>query len=63
VRADSIRVSAIERAEVAPVWTEWGRLTRFLESAQPAFVRERNLWRSLELASAVGARGFATATS
>ena len=31
------------------VWTEWGALTRFLESARVAFARERNLWRSLEL--------------
>src|SRR6476620_2235167 len=43
-------VSAVERAAIAPVWTEWGRLTRFLESARLAFVRERNLWTSLELA-------------
>ena len=26
------------------VWTEWGRLTRFLESAGVAFAREYNLW-------------------
>lgn len=32
------------------VWTEWGALTRFLESARVAFARERNLWHSLELA-------------
>jgi hypothetical protein len=28
---------------------EWGRITRFLESARLAFARERNLWTSLEL--------------
>jgi hypothetical protein len=37
---------------VAAVWSEWGRLTRFLESARLAFARERNLWASLELRSA-----------
>ena len=26
---------------------EWGRLTRFLESARLAFARERNMWASL----------------
>jgi hypothetical protein len=28
-------------------YDEWGRLTRFLESARLAFARERNLWASL----------------
>jgi hypothetical protein len=28
---------------------EWGRITRFLESARLAFARERNLWAALEL--------------
>jgi hypothetical protein len=37
---------------LAPVWREWRRLTRFLESARLAFARERNLWTSLELRSA-----------
>lgn len=41
---------------VAPVWSEWGRLTRFLESARLAFARERNLWASLELRSAEDVR-------
>lgn len=35
---------------MSTVWTEWGALTRFLESARLAFARERNLWSSLELA-------------
>ncbi|GAA5017988.1 hypothetical protein GCM10023258_04520 [Terrabacter aeriphilus] len=35
---------------MSTVWTEWGALTRFLESARVAFARERNLWHSLELA-------------
>ena len=39
-------------AAVSPVWVEWGRLSRFLESARLAFARERNLWTSLELESA-----------
>jgi len=30
-------------------WDEWGRLTRFLESARIAFQREARLWQSLEL--------------
>lgn len=33
----------------AAVWEQWGRITRFLESARLAFARERNLWTSLEL--------------
>jgi hypothetical protein len=37
---------------LAPVWIEWGRLTRFLESARLAFAREHSLWTSLELRSA-----------
>ncbi len=37
---------------LAPVWREWRRLTRFLESARLAFARERILWASLELRSA-----------
>lgn len=37
---------------LAPVWREWRRLTRFLESARLASVRDRNLWTSLELRSA-----------
>lgn len=34
----------------APVFEEWGRITKFLESAL-AFARERNLWTSLEIAT------------
>ena len=33
----------------AAVWEQWGRVTRFLESARLAFARERNLWTSLEI--------------
>ncbi len=33
------------------MWSEWDRLTRFLESARLAFAREHNLWTSLELRS------------
>jgi len=39
-------------AATSPVWEEWGRITRFLESARLAFARERNLWTSLEIESA-----------
>lgn len=38
------------------IWTEWGRLTRFLESARIAFARESKLWESLELADASSAK-------
>ena len=41
-----------DERELAPVWIEWRRLTRFLESARLAFARESNLWTSLELRSA-----------
>ncbi len=37
------------------VWTEWGRLTRFLESARIAFAREYALWGALELANPASA--------
>jgi hypothetical protein len=47
--ADSARN---DERELAPVWIEWGRLTRFLESARLAFIRESRLWTSLELRSA-----------
>ena len=43
-------------ASVAPVWEEWGRITRFLESARLAFARERNLWTSLEIQDAEDVR-------
>jgi len=33
---------------------EWGRITRFLESARLAFARERSLWTSLEISDASG---------
>jgi hypothetical protein len=33
----------------SPLFEEWGRITRFLESARLAFAREENLWTSLEL--------------
>jgi hypothetical protein len=38
------------------VWAEWGRLTRFLESARIAFARECGLWGALELADAASAK-------
>ncbi len=47
---------------VAAIWSEWGRLTRFLESARLAFARERNLWASLELRSAEDVRLSAATT-
>jgi len=34
----------------APEYQEWGRITRFFESARLAFARERTLWESLEIA-------------
>jgi hypothetical protein len=38
-------VSEVPVAAGSP-WDEWGRLTRFLESARIAFARERDLWTS-----------------
>lgn len=38
------------------IWEEWGRLTRFLESARIAFARESKLWESLELTDASSAK-------
>ena len=32
---------------VSSPWDEWGRLTRFFESARLAFARERTMWASL----------------
>jgi hypothetical protein len=40
-----------DSGNAAPVFEEWGRITRFLESARLAFARERNLWTSLEIAT------------
>ncbi len=47
-------------AATSPVWEEWGRITRFLESARLAFARERDLWTSLEIESAEGVKLSAT---
>ena len=55
VRSRSVQptnVSANGEVEPSPVWEEWGRITRFLESARLAFARERNLWTSLEIKDA-----------
>lgn len=38
------------------MWSEWGRSTRFLNSARIAFARERTLWQNLELADRSAAR-------
>ncbi|MFO0467541.1 MAG: hypothetical protein ACK5ZS_01130 [bacterium] len=32
------------------IWDEWGRVTRFLQSARIAFAREDRLWGTIELA-------------
>jgi hypothetical protein len=47
-----VHPTSSDDCELAPVWREWRRLTRFLESARVAFARESNLWISLELRSA-----------
>lgn len=39
-----------------PIWDDWGRTTRFLESTRIAFARERLLWESLELADGTTAQ-------
>ena len=43
------------------MWSEWGRITRFLESARVAFERERDLWASLKLVAADDVRFSASA--
>jgi hypothetical protein len=47
-----VRSASADEYGSAPVWHEWRRLTRFLESARLAFAREANLWASLELRAA-----------
>jgi hypothetical protein len=44
---EKLRVISEVPAPANSPWDEWGRLTRFLESARLAFARERNLWASL----------------
>ncbi len=51
-----------EDAAAIAVWEEWGRITRFLESARVAFARERALWMSLKLVSADDVRFYASTT-
>jgi hypothetical protein len=48
--ADRLQGEEFEVQNMTTVWSEWGALTRFLESARLAYARERNLWNSLELA-------------
>ena len=43
-------------ASDASLWSEWERITRFLESARLAFDRERALWGSLGIAELGGVR-------
>ena len=45
-----------EDASALAVWEEWGRITRFLQSARVAFARERDLWTSLGIVSADNVR-------
>jgi hypothetical protein len=56
LRAELFDPNVLGDAGVAPVWEEWGRITRFLESARLAFARERNLWASLEIREPEGVR-------
>lgn len=44
---DLRHVAAMEQESVISPYDEWGRMTRFLESARLAFARERDLWASL----------------
>ena len=37
------------QGKISVDWNEWGRLTRFMESARISFQREARLWQSLEL--------------
>ena len=38
------------------MWDEWGRMTRYMESARIALLREKNLWNSLELQDSKNAK-------
>jgi hypothetical protein len=44
---DKLRVVSEAPVSANSPYDEWGRLTRFLESARLAFARERSLWASL----------------
>ena len=44
---DDVRVTTDPPRAPASPYEEWGRLTRFLESARLAFAREQDLWGSL----------------
>jgi hypothetical protein len=44
---EKLRVVSEAPVPAISPYDEWGRLTRFLESARLAFVRERSLWESL----------------
>jgi hypothetical protein len=44
---EKLRVVSEVPAPAGSPYDEWGRLTRFLESARLVFARERNLWASL----------------
>jgi hypothetical protein len=54
--------AASDESGVHPLWREWGRQTRFLESARLVFARERNLWASLDLRAAEEVQLSATTT-
>lgn len=64
--AEKDQIATATKAPQPAVWLEWGRITRFLESARLAFARERDLWTSAEfedreevrLVSANGRRSY-----
>jgi hypothetical protein len=39
----------MSKIAAAALWQEWGRLTRFLNSARIAFAREADIWDSLQI--------------
>jgi len=43
-----VPTAATSRDVTSALWAEWGRITRFLESARLALAREEALWASLE---------------
>jgi len=64
--AEKDQIATATKVTQPAVWVEWGRITRFLESARLAFARERDLWTSAEfedreevrLVSANGRRSY-----
>lgn len=46
--AEKYQIATATKQTQSALWVEWGRITRFLESARLAFARERGLWTTAE---------------